>query len=145
METDYWITGNRVLIVDDEDVIAITLSQIFRSFGYETRTADSAEEAVGLLESWKPDVALVDVYLPGMNGVDLGIYLRCVLPQCKVLLTSGHPGSGELRRDAARIGHAMELIAKPVHPRVLLDCVAELLDSARIQDIRPGAAVALAN
>ena len=146
METDYWTTRNRVLIVDDEDVIAVTLSLIFRAMGYETRTAWSAEEAVELLEEWRPDLALVDVFLPGMNGVDFGIYLRCVSPQCKVVLVSGHPGSGELRRDAARIGHEMELIPKPVHPRELLDRAAELLSGIeQIEETRSAAVVALMN
>jgi CheY-like chemotaxis protein len=60
----------RVLIVDDEHIIADTLVAIFSGAGYESRAAYSAEGALGLIPSWPPQLAIVDVILPGMNGID---------------------------------------------------------------------------
>lgn len=120
-------SGSRVLIVDDEKVIAITLAHIFRVKGYEARWAYSAEEAIPLIESWAPDLAVLDVCLPGMNGVDLAIRLKAMLPECRVLLISGKPETLEVMERASQNGHVIELIAKPVPPTLLLDRAAELL------------------
>lgn len=127
METDRVNASQRVLIVDDEKVIAITLGRIFSGKGYEVRTAYSAEEALVLLVGWAPQLALLDVSLPGMNGVDLAIQLSALSPECRILLLSGKPGTQEVMERACGNGHVLELIAKPVPPRILLDRAAELL------------------
>lgn len=117
----------RVLIVDDEKVIAITLAHIFVTRGYEARPAYSAEEAIPVIDEWAPDLAVLDVCLPGMDGVDLAIRLKAMYPGCRVLLISGKPETLEIVERAGRRGHVLELIAKPVPPAVLLDRAAELL------------------
>jgi DNA-binding response OmpR family regulator len=113
--------------VDDDKVIAITLARIFSGTGYEVRTAYSAEDAIALLDGWTPDLALLDVALPEMNGVDLAIHLKGLSPQCRILLLSGKPDTLEVMERAERNGQVLELMAKPVAPRVLLDRAAELL------------------
>ena len=65
----------RVLIVDDERTIADTLVLIFSANGYETRASYSAEQALEIIADWLPDLAILDVVLPKMNGVDLAILL----------------------------------------------------------------------
>ena len=130
METNQWNTRERVLIVDDQDVIAITLTHIFQSAGYEARMAYSAEEALPLVEAWQPQLAVADVILPAMNGVDFALRLQRACPDCKVMLLSGHPASLELLDRAGTRGNSLELIAKPVPPGVLLNRAAELLQPA---------------
>ena len=127
MQTSGANTAPRVLIVDDEKVIAITLARIFSSKGYDARTAYSAEDALPLLDDWAPDLAVLDVSLPGMNGVDLAIGLKALRPNCRILLISGKPETLEVVERAGRSGHVLELIAKPVPPAFLLDRAAELL------------------
>ena len=83
----------------------------------------SAEEAVDVVAEWQPDLALLDVNLPGINGVDLAIAIRTSLPDCRVLLFSGYPNSADLLHMAMGAGHVFEIIAKPLHPTVLLDVV----------------------
>lgn len=131
VETARVNAAQRVLIVDDEKVIAITLGRIFSGTGYEARIAYSAEDALALLNGWAPDLAVVDVSLPGMNGVELAIHLKALSPGCRLLLISGKPETQEVVEDAGRNGHVLELIAKPVPPRVLLDRAAELLRATR--------------
>ena len=79
----------RVLFVDDERLIADTLAIIFSSQGYETRAVYSAEQALELISDWLPNLAIIDVRLPGMNGIDLAIRLRAEYPDCIVSLFSG--------------------------------------------------------
>ena len=116
-----------VLIVDDENVICMTLAWIFRAKGYETRTAGSAEEALTLLNPWIPHIAILDVSLPGMDGVDLAIHLKVLCPDCQLLLISGQPDSIESLKRAQDKGHQLELLPKPISPTLLLDRAAEML------------------
>jgi DNA-binding response OmpR family regulator len=117
----------KVLIVDDETNICATLAAIFTSRGYEVRVAHSAEQAVEMIAEWQPDLAILDVGLPKTNGIELAIALKASHPACRVLLFSGQPGTTDLLADAAADGHLFEIMAKPVHPTVLLGRPADLL------------------
>lgn len=128
------LSGNRrILIVDDEPSIADTLALIFRSNGYEARTAYSAEQALELLEEWQPDLSIIDVVLPGMNGIEFAIFLRASYPDIHFLLFSGQPGTSGLLEDAKRKGHLFEILAKPLHPSFMLATVAEMLSSPPVE------------
>src|SRR5579871_4117870 len=79
----------KILIVDDESAIADTLQLIFLTRRYEVRVAYTAERAVEVIAEWQPDMAVVDVILPEMNGIDLAIVIKENYPSCHVLLFSG--------------------------------------------------------
>ena len=116
----------RVLVVDDEHLIADTLARIFSDAGYESRAVYSAEGALGLIPSWPPHFALVDVILPAMNGIDLAILLKAISPDCTVQLFSGQLDTSHLLEAARQAGHAFEVLAKPVHPSKLLALASAL-------------------
>jgi DNA-binding response OmpR family regulator len=97
--------NHRVLIVDDEKIIGETLAAIFTSRGYESKVAFSAEQAVEMIAEWQPDLAILDVGLPKMNGIDLAVALKNSHPACRVLLFSGHPNTVDLLAQAAADGH----------------------------------------
>jgi CheY-like chemotaxis protein len=121
----------RVLVVDDERVIANTLVTIFSNAGYEAKAVYSAEEALQLLGGgWVPHHAIVDVSLPGMNGVDLAIRVKAEYPGCRLTLFSGHGASGALTTAAQEDGHFFALLAKPIHPTELLALLASDLPNA---------------
>ncbi len=127
-------TGQKILVVDDEMAISDTLAIIFSTHGYASRVAYSAEMAIELLEEWQPDLAVVDVVLPGMNGIEFAIFLRASYPACRFLLFSGQPGTAALLEEAQKNGHSFEILAKPVHPTFMLDAVSNLLaDSGQQQ------------
>ena len=117
----------RILIVDDEVAIADTLAMIFRSQMYETRVAYSGERAIEVIAEWRPDLAIIDVILPEMNGIDLAIVTKSNYPACHVLLFSGHANTSMLLEEAGRKGHQFEVLAKPVHPNLMLERAADLL------------------
>lgn len=120
--------GNRrILIVDDEASVAETLEMIFRGCGYEVRAALSAEQGIETIAEWQPDLAIVDVMLPQMNGIEFGTVLKANYPTCHILLVSGHPGTAELLELARQQGHSFEILAKPLHPALILEIVAHLL------------------
>ena len=86
---------HRVLIVDDE-LVCDTLLAVFTNSGYEARTAISAESAIEVVAQWEPHLALLDVDLPQMNGIDLAVALkeRPSLLSCSAILwASAHTRS----------------------------------------------------
>ena len=119
--------NSKVLIVDDEKNICESLAAIFTSRGYASKVALSAERAVEIIAEWQPDLAILDVGLPKMNGIDLAIALKNGHPSCRVLLFSGQPNTTDLLARAEADGHLFEILAKPVHPTVMLDRAAHLL------------------
>jgi DNA-binding NtrC family response regulator len=116
------------LIVDDERTIADTLAVIFSTrCGYETRAVYTAEEAMDMLAEWYPDLAIVDVVLPQVNGIDLAIFLTAQYPACQLLLFSGQQCTVDLLEEATRKGYKFDVLAKPSHPTVLMETAARLL------------------
>ena len=80
----------RVLVVDDEHLIADTLSMILEMRGFEVKTAYSGEQAVESAKVFGPDVLVTDVVMSGMNGIETGRCIQRMLASCKVILFSGH-------------------------------------------------------
>jgi CheY-like chemotaxis protein len=113
--------GLRVLIVDDERVIADTLALILRSRGFTVNTAYSGEDAVELAEAMRPDVLISDVVMGPMSGVEAAIAICGELPDCRVILISGQLITADLLKEATARGHDFEVLIKPVHPQLLLD------------------------
>jgi DNA-binding NtrC family response regulator len=126
---------HRILIVDDERKIADTLDAIFSASGYETRAVYSAEQALEIIPEWLPDLAVIDVVLPLMNGIDLAILLTSLCPSCRLLLFSGQWLTTDLLADAATKGYKFDILAKPVHPNVMLDAVRSRIDTTPGHDI----------
>ncbi len=80
----------RVLVVDDERVIADTIAMILNSQGYEAFTAYSAEEALAWSNREHPNVVITEIMMMSdMSGIELAIHLAENLPECKVVLMSG--------------------------------------------------------
>ena len=119
-----------ILIVDDEPAITESLSLIFEKYGYAVRCALSAEEAIEIIAAWEPDLAILDVNLPCMNGIQLALVLKANRPACHLVLFSGHAGTPALMEEAAKSGNMFEILAKPVHPLFMLDFVASLFADA---------------
>ena len=116
----------RVLIVDDEQVIADTLALILNKNGYSTRVAYNGEEAVRLAEFEPPDMLISDVVLGGASGVTAAVEIARIAPGCRVLLISGQAIPAVLLEDANAAGQVFEVLLKPVHPQKLLQKLKEI-------------------
>jgi CheY-like chemotaxis protein len=110
----------KVLVADDEQVIANTLAIILNQAGFEARAVFSGEKAVEALDSFQPDMLISDVIMTGMTGIEAAIITRERRPNCKVLLFSGQAATADLLEKARAQGHEFEILAKPVHPTDLL-------------------------
>ena len=118
-----------MLFVDDEKLVADTFAKIFSREGYEARAAHSAEQALELISRWIPDLAIIDVHLPGINGLDLAIRLKAEYPDCRLSLFSGHPSTGEMLELASKDGHSFDILVKPMPPGELLAQASHLLET----------------
>jgi DNA-binding NtrC family response regulator len=112
--------GPRVLIVDDEQMIASTLAQILNGSGFEAKAVFSGEHAVPEASAFQPDVLLTDVIMRGISGIDVAMQVSEVLPACRVILFSGQASTADLLDRAKAQGYSFEVIAKPIHPKDLL-------------------------
>lgn len=112
--------GVRVLIADDERLIADTLALILKHAGFEAETVYSGQKAVEAARNRSPDIFLADVVMPGMTGIDAAIEITALHPACRVLLLSGQAATADLLRDARVRGHHFEVLLKPVHPSQLI-------------------------
>jgi len=117
----------RILIVEDEKLVADTLAQILSTHGYDTRVVYTAEAAISILPQWTPNLAILDVMLPKMNGIELALALKKILGSCHILLFSGQPSVDALVQKARNEGHEFDILAKPVHPSVMLEAISTLL------------------
>ena len=102
-----------VLIIDDEEGIRESLSDILSDEGYRTALAESAEEGLRLLEDEEtPDLVFLDVWLPGMDGIEALGKIKALKPDLPVILISGH-GNIEIAVKATKLG-AHDFIEKPL-------------------------------
>jgi CheY-like chemotaxis protein len=88
----------RVLIADDNKDAAASLAMLFDMSGHQVRTAFDGEQAVGIATSWAPDVAILDLRMPGLDGRTVAAALRARFPKAIVVALSGHLSQGEIDR-----------------------------------------------
>ena len=111
----------KVLIADDEQVIADTLAMILDQSGFEARSVYSGEKAVEMASAFRPDMLISDVIMFDLNGIEAAIRIRALLPKIKILLFSGQAATADLLEKARSQGYEFEILAKPVHPQDLLN------------------------
>ncbi|HJT01643.1 MAG TPA: response regulator [Terriglobales bacterium] len=119
--------AHRILIVDDERRIADTSALILQAQGYQTAVAYDAGNGIARCREFEPHLVLTDVIMPGMSGIEMAITIRREFPSTAILLISGQAATADMLETARRQGHTFELLAKPVHPTVLLKKVAQIL------------------
>lgn len=110
----------KVLVVDDERIIADTLAMILNQSGFQARAVYSGEKALELAVTYSPDMLITDVIMADLNGIDAAIKIRAMLPEIKILLFSGQAATADLLEKARAQGYEFEILSKPVHPQDLL-------------------------
>ena len=122
-----------ILVVDDEPNERITLAEILRLEQYEVSVAESGEIGLEYLEKGPFDVMLLDIKMPGIDGVEVLKRTARHNPECKVILMTGH-GSMDSAIEAVRQG-AHDYLLKPASPGEILSSVSramtERIDSDR--------------
>ncbi|MEX0842946.1 MAG: sigma-54 dependent transcriptional regulator, partial [Gemmatimonadota bacterium] len=116
----------RILIVDDEESVRSILRQLFEYEGHEVVGAASGQEALRLVHESPPDVAFLDVKMPGMDGIEVLGRLQSEHPGLQVIMISGH-GTIETAVEATRRG-AFDFLEKPLDTERLRLTLRNVLD-----------------
>ena len=126
------IMRKTILIVDDEESICQSLAGILRDEGYDTIAAGSGEEALKLIEEEMPNLVLLDIWLPGMDGIEVLKIIRSEYPQIRVIMMSGH-GTIETAVKATKLG-AYDFIEKPLSLDKIILLVNHALDIIALEE-----------
>jgi DNA-binding NtrC family response regulator len=87
------LMSNRILVVEDDDDHRVATCSLLRARRRDVVGADSAEKALGILDTQEVGVMLIDINLPGMSGIELAEQVAGLSPPIKIVLTSGGVGT----------------------------------------------------
>lgn len=120
-----------IMIIDDEEGIRFSLRGILEDEGYAVDEASSAEEGLQKAEASPPDMIFLDIWLPGMDGLEALDVLKLRFPELPVVMISGH-GNIETAVDALRRG-AHDFIEKPLSLEKILLLVQHTLEMEELR------------
>jgi DNA-binding NtrC family response regulator len=126
---------DRILVVDDEDLIRWTLQQKLASWGYRALEAANGETAVSMVENESPDLVLLDVHLPDKNGLEVLKAIKEWNPRAAVIIMTAY-GVLEDAVSALRLG-AYDFVSKPLNFEELRATIANALETVKLrQEVR---------
>jgi CheY-like chemotaxis protein len=114
------IPAPRILVVDDEALIADTIVQILNRNGFIAEAAYSGEQAIEYARRTCPEIVLSDVLMPQIDGVEAAIQISQLCPDARIVLFSGQAATLEILSRAKERGYTFELLPKPIHPTQLI-------------------------
>jgi len=121
----------QVLIVDDEEGIRESLSQIIEDDGYETVTVSSGEDAIKAVQETLPDLVLLDIWMSGIDGIQTLQQIKAMHPDLPVIMISGHANI-ESAIKATKMG-AYDLLEKPLSLDKVLLSVERALEKKNLE------------
>ncbi len=120
-----------ILVVDDDRLVAQTLTMIFRRHGFEAATAYNADQAMHAARETPPDLVLCDIDMPGRDGISLMKDLSHEVPDCPILVLTGFYSSlNRVREYTSTLRQQVSVITKPCQPAELLREAGQLLKTA---------------
>jgi two-component system CheB/CheR fusion protein len=119
--------SRRILIVDDVEDVAWTLATVLESAGHDVRTAGDGASALALAEAFRPDVVLMDITMPGIDGHEVARRLRATVPGRRMLLIAASGWGGESARETSALAGFDTHLVKPV----VVDELKALIDHWR--------------
>src|SRR5438876_2062654 len=125
------MAGERILIVDDERAIQATLRGVLEDEGYRVTAVGSAQEALSRLSDEAPDLVFLDIWMPGMDGLETLAEIKQRRPETAVVMISGH-ATIETAVKATKLG-AYDFVEKPLSLEKMLLVVVRTLEHARLQ------------
>ena len=110
----------KVLVLDDERIIADSLAMILNRSGFEAVAHYDGVSAIEFIHRECPDILLSDVVMPHIDGLQVADKARAHCPRTRIVLISGNAATPHLLEQASLDGQPFEVLAKPIHPTQLL-------------------------
>ena len=120
--------GSRIFVVDDDEVIATSLTAILKISGFEAAAFQNPLDALNAARVEAPDLLISEVVMPELSGIELALRFKEECPSCKVLLFSGQAATANLLQKARDQGHDFTLLSKPIHPTDLLREILRIME-----------------
>ena len=124
--------SERILVVDDELFVRELLLEFLSSEGFEVSLADSGEKAVVLMQSEPADVVLVDLKMPGIDGIETLKQIKKTAPNALAIVMTGYPTIGS-SIEALRCG-AYDYVVKPFKLNDLKSSIKRALEEHKLKD-----------
>lgn len=121
-------TGQRILVVDDEDDVRVTLRRMLESDGYEVLEASNGRVAMSLCRSEPVDLCMIDIFMPEQEGMETIQAIRREFPDSKIIAFSGKAPGVYLRM--ARLLGAQATLEKPLRLNAVLETVRAVLNGS---------------
>ena len=121
----------RVLVVDDDRLVADTLNLVFQANGYESEAVYCAADGLARARIFAPGLLLCDISMPDEDGLQLAETLQLEMPDCKLLLLTAYASNHlKVAQHASRTRRPLKLLSKPCRPEILLREAESLLQMA---------------
>ena len=118
----------RILIIDDEELLLLCWEYTLRSAGYDVVTASEGKKAIEIARQQKPDIAITDLIISDMSGIEVCRKIKESSPETEVVLISGHPEELISRqREFVSAGGRGEVLIKPLSKVEIIDAVEKVL------------------
>ena len=121
-----------IMIVDDEPSIRTSLEGVLEDEGYKVLCASDGKEALKTMEEEMPDLILLDIWMPGIDGIETLKRMRSLHPALQVIMISGH-GSIETAVTATKLG-AYDFIEKPLSLERTLVTIQNAINFRQLSD-----------
>jgi ActR/RegA family two-component response regulator len=124
-------TAQRVLIVDDDTMVADTLGLIFKQRRYDVQVCYGAEDGLVCARDFRPHLLLCDLVMPGRNGLTLVKDVTRELPDCRILVLTGiYSDLNAVEKHAREMSRPLSILNKPCQPSDLLREANSMLATA---------------
>ena len=129
-EAEFSTPKRRVLVVDDDETIRMMSQRMIEMLGHTVRTASDGEEAVAVVEEFRPEIVLMDIELLGINGIQGTKVIKDKNPHIDIVMVTVYEDS-ELVFEALKAG-ASGYITKSANYLELLTALEEIMKSKKI-------------
>ena len=120
---------NTILVVDDEKDICDFLKDFLTEENYRTLTALNGKEGIEITRKEKPDLVLLDIKMPGMDGIEVLEQMKSIHPEIQVIMITGY-GSLKTAREAMKLG-AYDYITKPFDLKFIRQIIKDALSEGK--------------
>jgi len=120
------LSSKTILLLEDQERTRRSMAHLLQARGYEVLVARNALEAQALCAEREPDVALIDIELPGLQGNEWALYLKETSPETRIIFVSGRAGLAGLDR----YGPDVHFVHKPVDVGQLLELIDRRAEAA---------------